>query len=143
MPDISAFCPACGRSVIAHEAGSPDEIPVRDLRDQALAAVSYVALLPAVLFLVLPSLKANRFVRFHSWQAVLFTLGAVVASAVSRALFAIFAIVPGIGFLVAVLVAGLIALALVFLWVVLVIKALQGRAYELPWLGGWAAALAG
>jgi uncharacterized membrane protein len=142
MPDISAFCPGCGRSVIADEAADPDEVHVTDLRDRAVAAFAYVGLLPAVLFLVLPAFRANRFVRFHSWQAVLFTLAALVAGAVSRALFAIFAIVPGIGFMVAVLAAGLIALAVVFLWVVLVIKALQGRAYELPRLGQWAAALA-
>jgi uncharacterized membrane protein len=49
----------------------------------------------------------------------------------------------GIGFLFGVLAVGLIFLAIVFLWVVLIIKALQGSAHELPWLGQAAARLSG
>jgi len=41
-----------------------------------------------------------------------------------------------------VLACGLVFIALVFLWVVMVIKALQGQAYEVPWLGHFAANLA-
>jgi len=147
MPAISAFCPGCGRSVYP-EAGLPEAdppVPAASARfgDSLLAAISYVALLPAALFLALPSLRANRFIRFHSWQSILFVVAAVVLAALTRVVFALLSIIPGIGLLFATLLAGLVTLALVMLWCVLVLKALQGHTYELPWLGRWASALAG
>jgi len=59
-----------------------------------------------------------------------------------RGLFALFSIFAGVGLLLATLTVGLVFLAIVFLWLVLVIKAVQGEAYELPWLGRIAAGLA-
>ena len=111
--------------------------------DCLLAAVSYVALLPAALFLTLPSLRASRYLRFHSWQSVLFVVTTLALAALTRGIFALLSIIPGIGLLFATLLAGLVALALVMLWCILALKALQGQTYELPWLGRWARALAG
>lgn len=108
-----------------------------------LGAVAYVGLLPAVLFLALPSLKASRFVRFHSWQSVFFVLVTVILAGLMRGMFAISSFLGGAGFLFAFLIVGLVFLSVVFLWFVLVVKALQRTAYELPWLGRIAAGLMG
>lgn len=141
MPDISAFCPACGRSV--NEQSPTASVPwlAADRREAFLGASAYVALLPAILFLALPSLRTSMFVRFHSWQSLLFTGSAVVLAALMRGVFAFFSLFPGIGFLFGVLATGLVCLGLAFLWIVLVIKAIQGQVYEIPWLGRAAAAL--
>lgn len=120
----------------------PGKDPVK-IGDCMLAAISYVALLPAALFLALPSLRASRFVRFHCWQSVLFGVSTVVLAALTRGVFALLSVIPGVGLLFAMLLAGVVALALAMLWCVLVLKALQGQTYELPWLGRWAGALAG
>lgn len=150
MPDISAFCPACGRSTSA-SAGrvlpqSEDTTQTENMefgvRERVLAALAYLALVPAVLFLILPSLKTARFVKFHSWQSVFFVAVTIVLAGMTRALFWLLAIIPAIGFLFATLMAGLVTLALVTVWCILVIKALQGKGYELPWLGRWAETLA-
>jgi uncharacterized membrane protein len=143
MPDISAFCPGCRRSVNALAEPAPEEQIESGIRERLLATLAYMAALPAIVFLALPSLKTSRFVRFHSWQSVLFVLGALLLAGVTRVLFAIFSVIPVIGFLFSTLLAGLVALALVMIWCVLVVKTLQGKNYELPLMGPWAAVLAG
>jgi len=142
MPDISAFCPVCGRSVHGNDEGAFASEWTASRRDALLGALAYVGLLPAILFLALPSIQASRFVRFHSWQSVFFGIVTVILAGLMRGLFALFSVFAGIGFLLATLTVGLVFLAVVFLWVVLVIKAVQGQGYELPWLGRIAAGLA-
>ena len=111
MPDVSAFCPACGISVTE----TPTAV---NSRDRALGALAYVGLIPAIILLLIPALSGNRFVRFHSWQSVLFT----VASAL--------------------LGLALKLLVVFILWAVLFVKAAQGHHYELPLIGPLAEQLA-
>jgi len=143
MPEISAFCPGCGRSVQGSDDAALASGRAANRRDASFGALVYIALLPAVHFLALPSLKPSRFVRFHSWQSVFFAILTVILAGLMRGLFALFSLFPGVGFLFATLTVGLVFLAVVFLWLVLVIKAVQGEGYELPWLGRIAAGLAG
>ena len=137
MPEISAFCPGCGRSVNA-----PEGLRAADARDALLGALAYVTVLPAILFLAVPVLKRSRFVRFHSWQSVFFTIATAIAGLVVKLGFVIFSILPAIGFLLAWLSVGVASIALVFIWAVLAVKAVQGQSYELPVLGQMAAQLA-
>ena len=135
MPDVSAFCPACGVSV----AESPGAV---DSRDRALGAVAYVGLIPAIILLLIPALRGNRFVRFHSWQSVLFTIASALLGLALKVLFVILAILPVIGFLLAWLSLGIGSMAIFILWVVLLVKAALGHYYELPLIGPFAEQLA-
>jgi uncharacterized membrane protein len=137
MPDISVFCPSCGRSVSA-EAELQAEAP----SDALMGALAYFAVLPAILFLVIPAIKGRRFVRFHAWQSIFFVVATGIVLLALRLLFWLLSIVPILGFLTAWLSAGLGFLAIVVLWAVLVTKAAQGQAFELPWIGPVAARLA-
>jgi uncharacterized membrane protein len=49
---------------------------------------------------------------------------------------------PFLGFLLAWLLAGIVALAMFFLWIAMVTKAALGEVYELPFIGERAASLA-
>ena len=129
MPEVSAFCPACGRST------SSDVFEKHDLRSPILGAVAYVGLVPAIVFLLIPALRESRFLRFHSWQSILFTLASIVLGLIFRLLYAIFSVFPVFGLLIAWLVAGVGSLGLFTLWLVLVVKAAQGQKLELPFLG--------
>lgn len=129
MPDVSAFCPACGRST---ESGSSE---TSDLRTRMLGALAYFCLLPAVVFLGIPALRKSSFLRFHSWQAILFTVASLVIALVFRLLYAIFSVFPVFGLLIAWLIAGIGSLGLFTLWLVLVVKAAQGQRLELPFIG--------
>ena len=135
MPDVSAFCPACGLSV----AETPGTV---NSRDRALGALAYVGLLPAMILLLIPALRGNRFVRFHSWQSVLFTIASALLGLVLKLFFVVLAILPVIGFLLAWLLLGIGSMGIFFLWVVLLIKAALGNSYQLPVIGPWAEQLA-
>jgi uncharacterized membrane protein len=135
MPDISAFCPACGVSV-AETAGAVNS------RDRALGALAYVGLVPAIVLLLIPGLRENRFVSFHSWQSVLFTIASALVGVVLKLLLMVLAIVPMVGFLLAWLLVGIGCMGIFILWIVLVVKAALGNYYQLPLIGPLAEQLA-
>jgi uncharacterized membrane protein len=118
MPPSAAFCPACGWSMRP----LPQE-------DRALAALAYFSLLPAVVLLLLPAFRAHRFIRFHAWQSLLVWGTFLVLIVV--ALFLSNVAAPTI-FLLFVILA---TLAMLFIWIVLSIKAWRGERFELPWFG--------
>lgn len=138
MPEISAFCPACGSSVNA----DAESVRASDVTDHILGALAYVAVLPAIVILVIPALRQRLFVRFHAWQGLLFTAAACVTAVVLRLLFLLFSILPLGGSLIAWLLIGVGALAVTILWATLLVKAALGDGYELPFVGDWAARLA-
>ena len=111
MPDVSAFCPACGISVAEpHTAVNS--------RDKALGALVYVGLIPAIILLLIPALRGNRFVRFHSWQSVLFTVASALLGLALKLLVVILAILPVVGFLLAWLPLGIGSMGIFILWIV-------------------------
>ncbi len=97
--------------------------------ERAAAAVAYFTFVPAAVILLLPAFRKSRFVRFHAWQSVLLwavffvlTVAALLLSNVAEAvLFLLFGI--------------LASLAMLFLWIVLSLKAWEGERFELPLLG--------
>ncbi|MGA3197579.1 MAG: hypothetical protein ABSD39_21485 [Terriglobales bacterium] len=122
MPVDSAFCPACGWSMRPLPEG-----------DRAAAALAYFTFVPAAVLLLLPRFRSHRFVRFHAWQSVLIWAIFLVLSMIGISL----SIVAQI---VLLLLFGILALlAMVFLWIVLTIKAWRGERFELPLLGPLAA----
>jgi len=118
MPANAAFCPGCGWSMTPLPAV-----------ERAAAAVAYFTFVPATVILFLPAFRKNRFVRFHAWQSVLLwgvffilTVAALFLSNVAAAmLFLLFGI--------------LASLAMLFLWIVLSLKAWEGERFELPVFG--------
>ena len=97
--------------------------------DRALAALTYFTPIPAAVLLSLPAFRGHRFVRFHAWQSVLiwatFLVLTVLALFLSNLIFPTLFLLFGI----------LAVLAMLFLWIVLSIKAWQGERFELPWFG--------
>ena len=96
---------------------------------RAIAAAAYLPLIPPAVILLLPAFRRDRFVRFHAWQSLtlwtvffLLTISALLLSNVAAAM--VF-LVLGI----------LVSLAMLFLWVVLSLKAWQGERFELPFIG--------
>jgi uncharacterized membrane protein len=153
MPDISEFCPACGRPVregtffapepnaenaeSAHateltEESSPVLLPPVQLNDRLVGAFVYWTFIPAVVFLFLKQYRERKFVRFHAYQSIFFWATVVV-------LLVLGLLVSTFGWLFIWLVIGaLMFLGLFFTWAVLLVKALQGECFELPWLGALA-----
>jgi uncharacterized membrane protein len=138
MPEISSYCPGCGRSIHGES-----ELPrAGDTTEAVLGALAYFTIIPAVVLLAVPQFRGKAFLRFHAWQSILFVIATTVIGLAMRLFVAILSLVPFIGFLFAWLSVGLVFLAFVVLWAVLVVKAGQGQGYELPWLGHFAYRLA-
>ena len=135
MPDSAAFCPGCGRSMYTESAIRQRPAVTRD---HLLAACAYFTFLPALAFLLLKRYRRDWFVRFHSVQCLLLWLVSVAAAVLVRVLTLLLLFVPMLGPLLAVLFVTIAALAALFLWIVLVVKALQGERFALPLIGGMA-----
>lgn len=92
-------------------------------RDNLLAAVSYLfGFLSG--FVVLFVVKDDSFVRFHALQSVMTFLSLLVVTVVLE-------LIPGIGAYL-----GAFVVVVSFgVWLFLIVAALQGKKYKLPWIG--------
>jgi uncharacterized membrane protein len=103
--------------------------------ERAAAAAAYLTLVAGAVILFLPAYRNHRFVRFHAWQSVL--------------LWGVFFVLTGAALLLSNVAAAMVfllfgilaALAMLFLWIVLTLKAWQGERFELPLFGELAARL--
>jgi uncharacterized membrane protein len=135
MPDAAAFCPGCGRRMIA----VPGAVASTGfLKENVAGALAYFTFIPAVVFLRMMPFKRNHFVRFHSFQSIFLTLAGVLVALVVRLVFPLLALIPWLGYLLAWLAVLLISLAWGLLWAVAVVKAFQGELFKLPVIGGFA-----
>jgi uncharacterized membrane protein len=140
MPDTAAFCPGCGRAmqVTGRAHGTVGVLP-----EKVAGALAYVTFVPAVVFLFLEPYKKNRFVRFHSFQCVLFWAASLILGVALKFVSLVLFIIPALGPLLVMLVATVLVLAVLVIWLVLVVKALQGEAFKLPGIGDFAEQQAG
>lgn len=132
MPDSAAFCPGCGRSMRT-ESASKQKAGVGG--DNLSGALAYVSFIPALVFLLVDRYRKNPFVRFHSIQCLLFWLVCAVLAIVVRVVFLVLLFIPIVGPLLAVLFVVVVALAAVFTWIILLVKAFQGERFALPVIG--------
>lgn len=103
------------------------------LSDNGAGALSYITFIPAVIFLAMPPYNKSSYVRFHAWQSIFLTVACVL-------LFVVLAILGRIPFL------GLIVLPVMFiadlgifiLWIIVVLKAVNGQKFKIPIIGGLA-----
>ena len=115
----------------------PASIPVQR-NDNLIAAAAYVTIIPAIFFVLAEPFKPNRFVRFHSFQSIFLAVATIVAAIAMRILYSLLALIPALGYLLAWLTSAVVLLGWVILWLVLVVKALQGETFKLPWIGNLA-----
>ncbi len=129
------FCSRCGTATDPFGGGasstSASASPTADFvaGDNTAGALAYL-LLPAIYFLFLTdTYRQNRFVRFHSYQA-LFYCSSVVAL--------IWIVLNILGFVLGYLVyvlAWLLTMASFVFWAKLIIRAYQGQMYKMPLIG--------
>ena len=131
-------CPHCG-TVFAADAAFCSHCKWRmtplTLEQRAAAAIAYLPVIPAVVILFLPAFRVNRFVRFHAWQSITLWVVFLVLSGAALLL-------SNIAAAMVFLLFGILAsLAMLFLWIVLSVKAWQGERFEVPLFGKLAARL--
>lgn len=103
------------------------------MSDNVAGMLAYVTIIPAIVFLLVAPYNRNKFIRFHSFQSIFFTVAWI---ALSIAL-SILASIPVLGWLT-LLIWPVIGLAGLAIWVILLIKANQGQMWKLPMIGDMA-----
>jgi uncharacterized membrane protein len=140
MPDTAAYCPGCGQTM-SSDLPAHGKVGVFSVR--IAGGLAYVTFLPAAAFLVLAPYSRNRFVRFHSFQCLMFWAAALVIAMVLKVASLVLFIIPTLGPLLVVLTMMVLTLAVFVTWIVLVVKALQGYRFKLPLIGDLAEHQAG
>ena len=132
--DIQAgarFCNKCGAAVAQTAGGAAaGAMPVTahaGLSENAAAAIAYLTVIPAIVFLVMEPYNRMRLVRFHAWQCI----GLCVLSVAVRMLFLLLHFAFWI-------VYPLISVAFFAAWIICIIKASQGQYFKLPGIGDFA-----
>jgi len=103
------------------------------MTDNVAGMLAYVTIIPAIVFLVVAPYNRNRFIRFHAWQCIFLCIVWTVLWIV----LSIFAHIPFLGWL-SILLWPLIGLGGLILWIVLLLKANQGKMFKLPMIGDMA-----
>lgn len=136
-----AFCSACGAQVAdgtslcaacssRTSGGAVAQASTGGMTDNVAGMLAYVTIIPAIMFLVMEPYSKNRFVRFHSFQSIFFT----VAWIVLWIALSIVGMIPILGW-ATMLIWPLVGLGGLILWIVLLLKANQGQKFKLPVIG--------
>lgn len=148
VPAGVKFCPGCGAPVGAGAApagaapgGAPQGAAAADDNQNIIAALGYFIPLVAVIMLFIEPYKNNRFIRFHSFQSIIFNVAFIVLWVVLGVLGTIIGFIPVIQVVAIVLVPVYLLLGLAYFvaWIMLMVKAFQGQEWSLPMVGGYAA----
>ena len=108
--------------------------PGDGLSPTAAAAIAYITIIPAIIFLVMDPYKRIALVRFHSLQC-LFLAGAwIVVDIVAAIILHILSHIPVLGCVV-ILIWPLIGLAFLIVWILCIFKASKGEYFKLPLIG--------
>ena len=106
------------------------------MAENVAGMLAYFTIIPAIIFLLIEPYNRNRFVRFHSFQC-LFTCAALIVLQIVLSIFG--HIIPVLMFGVW----GLLGLAELALWILLIVKAYQHEMFKLPIVGDLAEQQAG
>ncbi len=108
------------------------------LTDNVAGALAYVTIIPAIIFLVLEPFNKKRFIRFHSFQCIFYSVAWMVIDIV----LAIIGRIPFLGW-ATLFLWPLVTLALLVILLILALKAYQGQMFKLPVIGDIAEQQAG
>ena len=132
IPDGTSVCPACSSRAAAAPVAAAAPAG-SGMTDNVTGMLAYITIIPAIIFLVTAPYNRSRFVRFHSFQCLFFTLALFVLWIG----FMILDVIPGLIFIMFP-VHLIIWLGSVVVWVILLIKANQGQMWKLPIIGDMA-----
>jgi uncharacterized membrane protein len=114
-----------------------DPTPQSGLSDNGAGALAYFTIIPAIIFLVMPPYNQSPVVRFHSWQSIFLN----VFSIVMYIILAIVGRIPLLG-LIAIPLFLVFWLGMFIVWLIVVLKAVNGVKLKLPIIGALAEAQA-
>lgn len=142
IADGSTACPSCGKASGVGGGAAAAPAPAQasgGLEENVAGMLAYITIIPAIIFLVIEPYNKNKFVRFHSFQCLFFSVAMFAIGIVLSVLTAI----PVLGWIVALVGVPLLWLASLVIWIVLLMKAYKHEMFKLPVIGEIAAKQAG
>lgn len=103
--------------------------------DNIVGALAYVTIIPAIAFLLVEPFKKSGFIRFHAFQCIFLAIAGLVLGIALKLIFLVLFFVPLLGQWMALLISMVISIGCLILWIVLIVKALQGEMFKLPFIG--------
>ena len=109
------------------------------ISENAAGTIAYFTFIPAIVLLLVTPYKNSNFIRFHAWQSVLLNFTAFIVEIVFglAALMLIFTDMA-----IPVFVLRILWVLWLLLWLVCVLRALNGKRFKIPLLGNIAEKLA-
>jgi uncharacterized membrane protein len=152
----NAFCNHCGAPMAAAAtapagaaaapaptyAMQPVAAAGSGLSENSAAAIAYITIIPAILFLVIEPYNKMPFVRFHAFQSIGLTVVWFALWIVITMLRVVLHFVPLIGLLFLLVDLG-ICVGVFIVWLIAIMKASKGEWYKLPFIGDFAEKQAG
>src|SRR5271156_625621 len=145
----TAFCNHCGAPLSAAPGAAAAGAPAptyavqsaatasSGLSDTAAAALAYVTIIPAIIFLVMEPYNRKPFIKFHSFQSIGLCVARFAIWIVITVMHIALHFVPLIGILFF-FVDMLVGIGIFILWLIAIIKASKGEWYKLPVIGDFA-----
>jgi uncharacterized membrane protein len=145
----TAFCNHCGAPLSAAP-GAPAGVPPAPtyavqpaaaagsgLSDTAAAALAYVTIIPAIIFLVMEPYNRKPFIKFHSFQSIGLAVAWIAIWIIISVMHIALHFIPLIGVLF-LFVNLLVCVGFLAVWLIVIIKASKGEWYKLPIIGDFA-----
>jgi uncharacterized membrane protein len=128
-----------GGSTYAAPATPPVAAPTAGgLSETAAAAISYITIIPAIIFLVIEPYNRMRLVKFHAIQCIALHVAWIAVWMATMILSAVLHFIPLVGVLFFFLDMA-IAIGFFVAWLLCILKASKGEYYKLPVIGDFAA----
>ena len=108
------------------------------LSDNNAGGIAYLTIIPAIAFLIAEPFKRNSFIRFHSWQSILF----FAAWAVIDILAGVVQDFTPSAIILTLTLLQLVRLAMFIVWLIALVSAVNGKRMKLPVIGNFAEKLA-
>ncbi|WP_158943596.1 DUF4870 domain-containing protein [Granulicella sp. S190] len=137
VPPAYSTVPPAYSAVPPAYVAAPPAVTSSGLSETAAAAIAYLTIIPAIIFLVLEPYNKMPLVRFHSWQSIGLCVAAFVLQVIITFAEIFTHFVPGIILLFS-LIHLVIGLGLFLVWLFLILKASKGEWYKLPVIGDFA-----
>jgi uncharacterized membrane protein len=119
------------------------DTPQSGLSETAAGAIAYLTFVPAIVFLILPPYNTNPFVRFHAWQSIFLNVAAfVIGVAIAIFMGIAVAFLPWGLYGLVHIASLLIDLGWFIIWLMCILKAVNGNKLSLPIIGALSEQLA-
>jgi uncharacterized membrane protein len=144
MAEGTTFCGSCGAPVGGAAPAAPSAAST-GLTSNVAGCLAYVlGFITGIIFMVLDPYKNDKFVRFHSFQSIFFSV-VIIGFSIVWAILSIILGLVSMGFLAGIMFLISLLIHLVFLcfWIFLMYKAYQNEYYRAPIIGDLAAKQAG